>query len=228
MNAVLVTCSASGSSSGLAGSLGQIVESGWRPAAPWRSSGSRPSRTGPCGSAGPGRPPATDGSAASWAACAGVTVAEKALIDVNPCTLRAPIDVACEISGAWSVWLAEIRAEDALPFTIDRFVCWLRSSTMTPDAFCELLTVAAGAAFAWGEARAAAEPTLAATTPTEIARAISPRLDTFDNVDPLSTYTHRDVPGGMVRHNPEHLLRRNQRQEMRGRFASLEYARTIR
>ncbi len=99
-----MSCSASGSSSGLLGSVGQI----------WLSDaavGAVPLAVlliccfsdGPAVTGRSGKMCATDGSAASFASCAGVTVAATALIRPKPCRLRAPTLRACAISGAWEL-----------------------------------------------------------------------------------------------------------------------------
>ena len=97
-NAVFVTCSASGSSSGLAGSLGQTELSGTTVAAltaVWIACFCNDPKV----NVRSGTTAATDGSEARPAACAGVTVAENALIELKLCTLRTPARFARAISG---------------------------------------------------------------------------------------------------------------------------------
>src|SRR5215475_6490709 len=111
LNAVLVTCKASGSSNGCDGSLGQTGPF-------WTAGFDEPPVLGACvriGGALIGRSgtiAATDGSAASALDCAVVTVAEIALTVENPCRFLAPSVFARSSSGDWSVLKAFMRADE--------------------------------------------------------------------------------------------------------------------
>jgi hypothetical protein len=125
-------------------------------------------------------------------------VAAKALTVVNPWMSRTPERFATAITGAWSFWAASTRGDFVLR-VIDRSVCWLRSSTMTPRAGWPVTAAGEPA----GAARAAVGTVAVATIPADTTDASNTRF-AVDGMDMLLGNDDRepDRPRGSERIAP--------------------------